>query len=660
MGLERTAAVLQGVGSNFEIDTLRPLCVAAGEAVGVKYAFEGEQGRPLRRIADHIRAVAMCIHEGVVPDNVKQGYIVRLLLRRAMLEGYLLGKQEPFLYTLVDPVFQVMKTPYPDVAGSMEAVSTTVREEEQSFLAIIERGLAKFDRIVQHSRTSGNARISGEDAFEWHTQDGFLIEMTEAMAARHNLAVDTGRFRQLLDEHREKSGGGVFIDAVMAEGPLDAIRKTAGNTRFLGYEATEADAKVVGIIAEKQLVESVEEIGEGHPIAVLLDQTPFYGEAGGQVGDVGTITRDGMLFEVRDTQRDGELLLHIGHLRRGTLSVGHEVHAAIDAGRRAGIRRAHSATHILHYALEQTLGSHAMQRGSKVENDVLRFDFSHTGPLTPEERLQVEDLINARIAEGAPVATAVVDQKQAKQRGAKMLFGEKYPDRVRMVSMGEFSVELCGGTHLSNTGQVGLCRLVAEEPIARGVRRIVAYTGHKARESVREAESLLAEVARALKVSQPQELPRRAQQLHEEVQTLKRELARHTKASIGETAADFLAEAEDVRGAKIVCRRVEVADRDALREYADELRRRAAAAVLLAAELDGKVALLAAVSKGLVKQGIKAGDCVREAAKAVGGGGGGRPDLAEAGGKDASKIDEALAAGADVYRRALSALSVER
>jgi alanyl-tRNA synthetase len=394
---------------------------------------------------------------------------------------------------------------------------------------------------------------------------------------------------------------------------------------------------------------------------VLLDQSPFYGEAGGQVGDVGTLTRDDTVFEVRDTQRDGELLLHIGHFRRGTLSVDDVVHAVVDAQRRAGIRRAHSATHILHYALEQTLGPQAMQRGSKVENDVLRFDFSHTGPLTSEERLKVEDLINARIAEGAPVATAVVDQKQAKQRGAKMLFGEKYPDRVRMVSMGEFSVELCGGTHLSNTGQVGLCRLIAEEPVARGVRRIVAYTGHKALQSVREAESLLAETARALKVSQPHELPRRVQQLHDEVQTLKRELARHTKASIGETAAAFLAEAENVNGAKIVCRRVEVADRDALREYADELRRRGdAVAVLLAAELDGKVALLAAVSTGLVKQGVKAGDCVREAAKAVGGGGGGRPDLAEAGGKDASRIDEALAFGADVYRRALSAAGVER
>ncbi|MGD9853847.1 MAG: alanine--tRNA ligase [Planctomycetaceae bacterium] len=655
MGLERTAAVMQGVESNFEIDTLKRLCLAAGDAVGIRYEFAGEHGRPLRRIADHIRAVAMSVHEGVVPDNVKQGYIVRLLLRRAMLEGYLLGKQEPFLYSLVGPVFDVMRAPYPDVAGSTESVATTVREEEQHFLGIIDRGLAKFDRIIERCRQSGDARITGEDAFELHTQDGFLIEMTEAMAARHNLAVDDVRFRRLLDEHREKSGAGVFLDAVMAEGPLDAIRKTAGGTEFLGYESTATDAQIVGIIAEKQLVESLDEVGEGHPIAVLLDRTPFYGEAGGQVGDVGTLTGTGMVFEVLDTQRDEDLLLHVGHLRQGTLSVGDPVHAAIDTERRAGIRRAHSATHLLHHALEQTLGPHAMQRGSKVENDVLRFDFSHKGPLTPEERLHVEDVINARIAEGAPVFTQVVDQKTAKERGAKMLFGEKYPDRVRMVSMGAFSVELCGGTHLANTGQVGLCRVIAEEPVAKGVRRIVAYTGHKALERVRETETLLADEARALKVSQPQELVRRAEQLHEEVQSLKRELAQYTKASVAETVDGFLAEAEEVNGTKIVCRRVDGADRDTLREFADQLRTRTgSAAVLLATEIDGKVALLAAVSKGLIKQGVKAGDCVREAAKAVGGGGGGRPDLAEAGGKDVAKIDDALAAGADVYRRSLS------
>jgi alanyl-tRNA synthetase len=654
MGLERTAAVLQGVESNFEIDTLRPLCEAAGHAVGVKYDFSGEHGRALRRIADHMRAVTMCVHEGVVPSNEKQGYVVRLLLRRALLEGYLIGRHVPFLHELVPTVARMVQRPYPDVGQSVVAVAGTIREEEEQFLGIIERGLARFERIVERCRQSGKGIVTGDEAFELHTQEGFLIEMTEAMAARHNLSVDTKKFQKLLDQHRETSGRGSFSDAVMAEGPLDALRKTAGGTQFLGYEATEGTARVVGIIAEKQLVDAIEEVGHVDPIAVVLDRTPFYGEAGGQVGDVGTLTLGNTLFQVGDTQRDGELILHIGHLKQGKLGAGDEVRATVDASRRAGIRRAHSATHLLHHALRMVLGPNAQQRGSKVENDVLRFDFAHKGPMTPEEVVRVEDEINARIAEGAPVKTEVTDQKAARERGAMMLFGEKYPDRVRMVSMGDFSVELCGGTHLSNTGQVGLCRVIAEEPVAKGVRRVVAYTGHKALERVRQAESLLKDLAQVLKTPQVEELPRRVTQLQDEVRQLKQELSQHTKASVAGSVETFLAGAVAIGNAKVICRRVEGADRDALREYADQLRAGGrSVALLLAAEIDGKVSLLAAVSKDLIQKGVKAGDCVRDAAKAVDGGGGGRPDLAEAGGKDPSKIDDALRAAEAYYRSAL-------
>jgi alanyl-tRNA synthetase len=654
MGLERCAAVLQGVESNFEIDILRPLCDAAGQAVGRTYSFTGDTGRPLRRIADHIRAVTMCVHEGVVPSNEKQGYIVRLLLRRALLEGYLLGHQDAFLYTLVPEVVRVMRAPYPDLDSSTVAAAQTIREEEQQFLGIIERGLARFERIVHRCRQSGQGMVTGEEAFELHTQEGFLIEMTEAMAARHNLGVDTRKFQKLLDKHRETSGRGSFSDAVMAEGPLDAIRKTSGGTDFLGYESIAASAKIVGIIAEKQLVDSVEEVGHVDSIAVVLDRSPFYGESGGQVGDVGTLTTPTAQFDVSDTQRDGELILHIGHLRFGTLRCGDDVQAGVDAVRRAGIRRAHSATHLLHHALRTVLGPNAQQRGSKVENDVLRFDFAHRGPLTADELRAVEDEINARIAEGAVVTTELTSQTQARERGAMMLFGEKYPDRVRMVTMGNFSVELCGGTHLTNTGQVGLCRIVGEEPVAKGVRRVVAYTGHRALERVRETEGLLRELAVALKVPQPEELPRRVEQILLELRTVREELARKTRASVADNVDAFLAEAESLGGARIVCRQVDGVDRDTLREYADQLRSRGGSvALLLATELEGKVALLAAVSRDLVQRGVKAGDCVREAARAVGGGGGGRPDLAEAGGKDPSQIPAALKAAGDTYRKAL-------
>ena len=654
MGLERCAAVLQGVESNFEIDTLRPLCAAAGELVGIKYEFGGEHGRALRRIADHMRAVTMCVHEGVGPGNEKQGYVVRLLLRRALLEGFLVGKHEPFLHALVPAVVAAMRAPYPDVAESAIAAADTIREEEEQFLGIIERGLSRFEKIVARCRKSGKGVVTGEEAFELHTQEGFLIEMTEAMAARHNLSVDTKRFGKLLDQHRETSGRGTFSDSVMAEGPLDAIRKTSGGTEFLGYDSTSGAGKIVGIIAEQQLVDSIDDVGHIDAIAVVLNQTPFYAEAGGQVGDTGTLSTGATVFEVLDTQRDGELILHIGKLRSGTLSLGGDVSAVVDDRRRAGIRRAHSATHLLHHALRSILGTHAQQRGSKVEDDLLRFDFSHKGPMSAEEIEQVEDEINSRVASGAAISTEVTDQKIARERGAMMLFGEKYPDRVRMVTMGDFSIELCGGTHLENTGQVGLCRIVSEEPVAKGVRRVTAVTGRRALQRVRETESLVKELAQALKAPQVEELPRRATQLQDELRQLRQELASYTRESVAGAIESLLAEADTVGGAKIVCQRVAAADRDLLRSYADQLREKGGSvALLLATEIDGKVALLAAVTKDLVGKGAKAGDCVRAAAKAVGGGGGGRPDLAEAGGKDPGQIDAALKTASDYYRQAL-------
>jgi alanyl-tRNA synthetase len=603
-----------------------------------------------------MRAVTMCVHEGVNPDKDKQGYVVRQLLRRAMLEGFVLGRRDPFLHQLVPVVVDRMKAPYPDLVQSVAAVANVIREEESQFLGTIERGLGKLERLVEQARSTGSSVIAGEDAFELHTQDGFLIDLLETMAARFNLTVDKERFSALMREHEKVSGSGAFLDAVMAEGPLDAIRKTSGGTAFLGYDQSEADAQIIGIIAAGHLVDELDEVGHTQPVGVVLDRTPFYGEAGGQVGDTGIVAGTDCEFRVIDTQRHGELFLHIGHLQRGRLAVGENVSARIDVPRRAGIRRAHSATHILHHALRRTLGPNAMQRGSKVENDVLRFDFAHGRPVSEAELIQIEDEINARVADGAPVSTQLMDLKAARDLGAMALFGEKYPDRVRVVQMGAFSTELCGGTHLSNTGQVGLCRIVSEEPVAKGVRRVVAYTGARALQTVRESESLLKEVSQLVKAPQPQDLPRRITQLQDELKQLKQELAQYEKATIADSIAGLLAEGEDVDGARIIAQRIDGATREMLREYADRLREKGGSvALLLAAEVDGKVALLAAVSKDLVKKGLKAGDAVREAAKAVGGGGGGRADLAEAGGKDPARIDDALAAGAECYRQALGA-----
>ena len=650
MGLERTAAVLQGFESNYEIDILRPLCEAAGEVVGKKYDFQGPTGRPLRRIADHVRAVTMCGHEGVVPDNAKQGYIVRQLLRRAMLEGFLLGQKEPFLHLLVPVVAQLMKRPYPDIAQSVGAVAKTVQEEESQFLGTIDRGMVGMEKAIAVAKKSGGV-IAGETVFQLHTREGFLYDLTEQIALRNGLTIDKAEYARLMKAHEEvSSGAGGFDGSVMAEGPLDTVRKKHGSTKFLGYADATSTAKIVGLVIDKQLADTA---AQSQTVGILLDQTPFYGESGGQVGDSGVLKTATGTVRITDTQRNGDLTVHIGLVEQGAIKVGDPVSATIDVDRRSGIRRAHSATHLLHHALRKTLGPNAMQRGSKVENDALRFDFAHGQPVSPDELRAIEDEINRRVAEAANVSTDVIPQQTAKERGAMMLFGEKYPDNVRVVQMGEFSIECCGGTHLANTGQVGLCRVLYEEPVAKGVRRIVALTGQRAMQAIRDTENLLKQTAQLVKAPQLEEIPQRVTALQDELRLLKAEISQFRRASLGQTIDTLLAEAEVVNGTKIVTHIVENADRDLLREYVDKLRVSGSVAILLGAVIDGKVALTAAVSKDLVKR-AKAGDCVKTAAPLVGGGGGGRPDLAEAGGKDVDKLPSALAAGAAYYRQSLS------
>ncbi len=651
MGLERTAATLQGVLSNFEIDILKPLCGAAGEAVGVKYEFAAPQGRALRRIADHVRACTFAIHEGALPGSEKENYIVRLLLRRAALEGYLLGKHDPFLHTLVPAVVRAMKAGYPEIAQTVASVANVIREEEQQFLTIVDRGMPKFQKLAEKAKSSGGT-ISGEAAFDLHQTDGFLIELTESLATQSGLTIDRARFEECQKQHEKKSGSGAFANSVMATGPIDSLRKKGG-TEFLGYEATQATSKIVGIISNQQLVEGFALVGQAEPIGIALDRTPFYGESGGQVGDVGVLSAEGVEFEVTDTQKDGDLWLHVGTLKKGKLTVGQTVTAAVDAERRAGIRRAHSATHILHHALRQTLGPQATQRGSKVDRDVLRFDFTHAQPVSDAELTTIETEINTRIAEGAAVTTKLMPIADAKALGAMALFGEKYPDNVRVVKMGDWSIELCGGTHLSNTGQVGFCKVVAEEPVAKGVRRISAVTGQKALERTRQTESLIKELCGLLK-SPADELPKRLTALQDELRDMKRELAKHASQAAAGAIDQLIANAEVKGGVRIVTHLAENVTRDAIREMIDLIRDQAApTAVLIGAVIDGKVSLTAAVSKELISKGLHSGECVKAAAKIVGGGGGGRPDMAEAGGKDPSKLADALKAGADYFRAKL-------
>ncbi|MDG2358679.1 MAG: alanine--tRNA ligase [Planctomycetaceae bacterium] len=565
MGLERTAAVLQGVTSNFEIDTLRPLCESAGRVVGVEYRFDGKDGRAIRRIVDHVRAAVFAIHEGVAPGSNGASYIIRLLLRRACLEGYLLGKREPFLNEFAPAVINMMKGPYPDLVHTLRSVVDTIYEEESAFLGTIERGLSKFNKLVDKAGKGGV--LAGHAVFDLHQTDGFVLDLTTALAEDRSLTIDMKGYRIAEEEHRQKSGIGSW--GVMAAGPLDAIRQASGDTEFLAYDATEADAIVIGIVFDGTAVDSVKD-GDSL-IDVVLDRSPFYGESGGQVGDTGWLSGDGADFEVMDTQKHGGLIVHRGKLNAGILKIGQAVQAEVVKPRRAGIQRAHSATHLLHHALHTVLGDHAVQRGSKVEDDILRFDFSHGFSVTPEELQRVEDIINDRIVEGADVDINFMSKEEAQSGGAMALFGEKYPDRVRVVTMGDYSMELCGGNHLSNAGQVGLCRIVSEENVAAGVRRIVATTGKRALKHVQETDALLKKLAVSLK-TQPQELPRRIQQLQDEMREARKELAKQASQSISGAVDDLVANAEEFGGVKIITHLATGLDRDGLRECADKLR----------------------------------------------------------------------------------------
>lgn len=652
MGLERCASTLQGVLSNFEIDILKPICQAAGDIVGVKYEYSAPEGRPLRRIADHVRACSFALHEGCGPGPEKENYIVRLLLRRASMEGFLLGKHEPFLSQLVPVIAEMMRVPYPEFGQTVEAVQNAIQEEEKQFLRVVETGIGRFRKLVDQAKKEGSSVISGEAAFDLHQTDGFLIELTAALAANDGLSVDMERFKECKDQHKLTSGRGAFANSVMSAGPLDTLRQSGG-TQFLGYESTSADVEIVGVIADGQLAPSFDKAGV--QIAIVLNRSPFYGEAGGQVGDTGRISAEGFEFEVQDTQRDGELLVHIGALMRGQVKVGAKAQAVVDASRRAGIRRAHSATHILHHALRTYLGENATQRGSKVQQDELRFDFAHAKGLTPDELVKIEDEINARIADGEPISTKLMPIADARKLGAMALFGEKYPDNVRVVSMGDFSRELCGGTHLSNTGQVGFCRLIRDELVAAGVRRITCYTGPKALSRVREVDALVKEVSSLVKAP-PEELPRKIEALQTELREARKELAKYTVASLADEAAQLVDKAETINGIKLVVHNAEGCPRDSLKEFIDRIREKVpSVAILLGLVVEDKVALIAAVSKdALVAKGLNASECVKIAAKICGGGGGGRPEMAEAGGKDPSKLSEALAAGAKYFRDKLS------
>ncbi|MEX0936525.1 MAG: alanine--tRNA ligase [Pirellulales bacterium] len=706
MGLERTAAVLQGVETNFHIDNLLPIVQAAAEVCGTRYEAGTEIGRRLRRITDHVRACTFAIHENVYPGPNKEKYVIRRLLRRAVLDGHQIGRREPFLHELVAAVVDAMRGPYPELRETADRVSKVIRQEEENFFGTIDAGLARLEKTFSELQSADRVTIDGREAAELYQTYGVPPELVESMAAEHNLAFDWEGFRQAMATHGEASGKLQF--ELFKTGPVEALKKALHATEFVGYETTKTDAEIKGIIARNQLCDQLDEIGHDQPVIVVLDKSPFYGESGGQVGDTGEIVGEGFRFRVTDTQREGDLILHFGHLAEGEITAGSRATARVDAERRQGVRRAHSATHLLHYALQSTLGSHAQQQGSKVDEDWLRFDFTNLAPVSAEELAQIEQSVQEKVELAAPVAWRTLPLAEARQVGAMMLFGEKYPDPVRMVEIGDFSRELCGGTHLDSTGEVGPFELVGEEGVSAGTRRIVALTGEKAREQRKRTESELAAAAKVLGVP-PLAVPEAVGQLAQQVRALKKRLAgaggggeqkqpaaptassdesssfAQMKAALQEAArvlnvgpTDVAARAEALR-AEVEKLRQQVAQREAagplsaddlleqsepigevavviqetpgagpgdMRQLIDQLRRkRSPVAVLLASrEEDDKVVLVAGISRDLQERGVHAGNWVREVAKVVGGGGGGRPDLAQAGGKLPEKLPAALEA----------------
>ena len=713
MGLERTAAVLQGVETNYHIDNLMPIVEAAAEVCGVKYEYQSDVGRRLRRITDHVRACTFAVHENVYPGANKEKYVVKRLLRRAVLDGHQMGLTEPFLCQLVPKVVEVMGGPYPELKETVERVAKVIEKEEANFFGTIDGGMNRIERAFDTMRAENRTTVDGQVAAELYQTFGVPPELFEALAAEHNLAFGWDGYRQAMAEHGEASGK--LTHAVMgAKGPIDSLKQAHHKTDFLGYETTEADVAILGIVAgepgEDHLCDSMDEVGHQTAVRVVLDRTPFYGESGGQVGDVGKLVGDGFEFQVIDTQKEGQLLIHVGHLLSGTMTEGAKVRATVDAAHRDGIRRAHSSTHLLHHALQKHLGNHAQQQGSKVDADWLRFDFTNLSPVESEQLDAIHSDVLADIAAAAPVEYETLPLAEAREQGAMMLFGEKYPDPVRMVSMGPLaagtmSKELCGGTHLDNTSEAAGFEIVSEEGVSAGTRRITALTGDKAANHAAQTEAVLKQAAQALGVA-PEAVPAAAANLLAQQRSLKKQLAgggaaadnpatppsssnstapnyQQIKRSLAEaglllsiapltvaerveslleeiaslqeqltqrdaagplTGDSLLEDATQLGEVTVVVAETPGAAPSMMRQLIDQLRqKKTSVAVLLAARSgDEKVTLIAGISKDLQESGLSAGKWIGPVAKALGGGGGGKPDMAQAGGRHPEKLPEAL------------------
>jgi alanyl-tRNA synthetase len=627
MGLERISAVMQGVHSNYDIDLFQELIAAAARAAGV----DDLDDNSLKVVADHIRACSFLITDGVIPGNEGRGYVLRRIIRRAIRHGYKLGQNKPFFHTLVADLARVMGEAYPELVAAQGRVEQVLKQEEERFAETLEHGMVVLEGAMQKE----DRMLDGSTVFKLYDTYGFPLDLTADIARERGFTVDFAGFEAEMEQQRNRARAASRFTM------QTAVDYKGQATEFHGYDTLRVDAEVLAIYRDGSSVQQVE---AGDDAVVVLDRTPFYAESGGQVGDAGQIVSGAAAFAVADTQKiQATVFGHHGRVEAGRLAVGDRVTAQVDAKQRHRAAYNHSATHLMHAALREVLGSHVAQRGSLVDAQRTRFDFSHTQQVTPEELAKIEDLVNQEIRRNVPVEARLMKYDDALEAGAMALFGEKYGDEVRVIGMGEFSTELCGGTHVQRSGDIGSFKIVAESGVAAGIRRIEAVTADGALEYARSQERQLGEIAGLLRAP-TSEIGTKLAQTLDHVKALEKELAK-LKSKVAASQGDDLASAaRDVKGGKLLVAKLDGADAKALRETIDKLKDKLGSAIVMLASAEGadKVTLIAGVTADLAGQ-VKAGDLVGHVASQVGGKGGGRPELAQGGGTDVAKLDAALA-----------------
>jgi alanyl-tRNA synthetase len=643
MGLERLACVMQGVDNLFLVDTVQKITKQVSKLTGVNYGDDKKKDISLRVITDHMRGAVFMIADGVMPSNEGRGYVLRRLLRRAARHGRLLGMHETFLYKIVDTVVHENQGAYPELAEKRDMITKLVRVEEESFARTIDQGLQLLNGYMDETVKSGKTVFPGEDAFRLSDTYGFPIDLTKEIVAERGLTVDEEEFGRLMREQRERARAArknAGADAWAGESNvLDGVPET----EFLGYEALEAEAKVLAIVRDGERVETAT---AGDEAMLVLDRTPFYGESGGQVGDTGSIESDDAVLNVTNTTKNhAKNFLHRVTVQAGEIRVGDKVKAAVNADRRASIMRNHTSAHLLQAALRRVLGTHVEQAGQLVNDKHVRFDFTHFSALTKEELKKVEELVNREILSAVPVESREMPIEEARKLGAMALFGEKYGKVVRVVSAGDFSKEFCGGTHVSNTAQIGLFRIVSESSVAAGVRRIEAVTGTNVLALLDETTQMVEDAARELKINNPAELVHRIGQMSAELKEKEREVEALNAKIAAMRVESLFASAKDVKGVQLITAKLTGIEPAALRVMCDKVLERSQNCVAVIAAVNGeKINIAACAGKDAQAKGAHAGKIVRSVATIAGGSGGGRPDSAMAGAKDVTKLGEALSA----------------